>query len=242
MVSGDGIDDFEVLDLMAALVERSLVVADTRGMQGRYRMLETIRRYAADRLETDADADKWRQRHATWCLEVCVLPPEFTDGYRAITDEILAMFDREQDNLRAGFDWLVARGDAEQALKMIASLGWFWYIRGYWIEGTDRALAALDLPAPVPDLVRARALTAIAILAFRRGLDSSMSPLAEEVLALDRRLGDPGPDRLLDDDLGTRLHRTRGLREGVRPRRGGLPHGHRGGGNAGSGCVTAAHG
>ena len=191
MVSGDGIDDFEVLDLMAALVERSLVVADTRGMQGRYRMLETIRRYAADRLETDADADKWRQRHATWCLEVCVLPPEFTDGYRAITDEILAMFDREQDNLRAGFDWLVARGDAEQALKMIASLGWFWYIRGYWIEGTDRALAALDLPAPVPDLVRARALTAIAILAFRRGLDSSISPLAEEVLALDRRLGDP---------------------------------------------------
>ena len=130
VVSGDGIDDFEVLDLMAALVERSLVVADTRGMQGRYRMLETIRRYAADRLETDADADKWRHRHATWCLEVCVLPPEFTDGYRAITDEILAMFDREQDNLRAGFDWLVARGDAEQALKMIASLGWFWYIRG----------------------------------------------------------------------------------------------------------------
>jgi predicted ATPase/tetratricopeptide (TPR) repeat protein len=190
VVSGDGIDDFEVLDLLAALVERSLVVADTGGAQGRYRMLETIRRYAADRLAESGDEDRWRGRHATWCVEVCDLPPELADGYRAISDEMLALFDREQDNLRAGFDWLVAGGDAERALRMITGLGWFWYIRGYWIEGTDRALAALDLPAPVPDLVRARALTAVSILAFRRGMDASVAPLAEEALALDRKLGD----------------------------------------------------
>ena len=60
VVSGDGIDDFEVLDLLAALVERSLVVADTGGAQGRYRMLETIRRYAADRLAEGGDEDRWR--------------------------------------------------------------------------------------------------------------------------------------------------------------------------------------
>ena len=191
VVSGEGVDEFEVLDLLAALVEKSLVVADTAGEQGRFRMLETVRRYAADRLAGEGDADMWRERHANWCLEVCALPPELTDGYRAITDAMLALFDREQDNLRAGFDWLVARGDAERALQMMTGLGWFWYIRGYWIEGTDRALAVLDLPAPVPDLARARALTAIAILAFRRGLDSSVAALTEEALALDRKLGDP---------------------------------------------------
>ena len=191
VVSGEGVDEFEVLDLLAALVEKSLVVADTAGEQGRFRMLETVRRYAADRLAGEGDADMWRERHANWCLEVCALPPELTDGYRAITDAMLALFDREQDNLRAGFDWLVARGDAERALQMMTGLGWFWYIRGYWIEGTDRALAVLDLPAPVPDLTRARALTAIAILAFRRGLDSSVAALTEEALALDRKLGDP---------------------------------------------------
>ena len=134
VVSGEGVDEFEVLDLLAALVEKSLVVADTAGEQGRFRMLETVRRYAADRLAGKGDADMWRERHANWCLEVCALPPELTDGYRAITDAMLALFDREQDNLRAGFDWLVARGDAERALQMMTGLGWFWYIRGYWIR------------------------------------------------------------------------------------------------------------
>ena len=241
-MSGEGVDEFEVLDLLAALVEKSLVVADTAGEQGRFRMLETVRRYAADRLAGEGDADRWRERHANWCVEVCALSPELADGYRAISDEMLALFDREQDNLRAGFDWLVARGDAERALQMITGLGWFWYIRGYWIEGTDRALAALDLPAPVPDLVRARALTAVSILAFRRGLDSSVAPLAEEALALDRKLGDPARIAYSTMISGLRLYRSRALREGVRPRRGGLPDGYRGWGDAGRGVIAAAHG
>ena len=120
---------------------------------------------------------------------MCDLSPELADGYRAISDETLALFDREQDNLRAGFDWLVAGGDAERALRMITGLGWFWYIRGTGSRA-QTAFAALDLPAPVPDLVRASA--------HRRfhprlpeGIDASVAPLAEEALALDRKLGDP---------------------------------------------------
>ena len=134
VVSGDGIDDFEVLDLLAALVERSLVVADTGGAQGRYRMLETIRRYAADRLAEGGDEDRW-QAPCHLVRRGANLSPELADGYRAISDETLALFDREQDNLRAGFDWLVAGGDAERALRMITGLGWFWYIRGTGSRG-----------------------------------------------------------------------------------------------------------
>ena len=240
VVSGDGIDDFEVLDLLAALVERSLVVADTGGAQGRYRMLETIRRYAADRL-AEVETRTAGGSAMPPGVEVCDLSPELADGYRAISDETLALFDREQDNLRAGFDWLVAGGDAERALRMITGLGWFWYIRGYWIEGTDG-------PSP-PSTCRLQSPTWSG-----RGRSPSFpsSPSGG-----DRRLGSasrrggagarpqargPGTDCLLDDDLRSALYCSRSLREGVRPRRGGLPDGYRGWGDASGGVIAVAHG
>ena len=127
-----GGDEATAFDLVDALTSKSLAVADTAGGQTRYRMLETIRQYAAGRLAETGNAGPARWRHAEAFLALAEREPD------------LAVLAREHDNFRAALSWALSQ-DSETGPRLARALGGFWLARGFLQEGQDwleRALAA----------------------------------------------------------------------------------------------------
>jgi predicted ATPase/class 3 adenylate cyclase len=120
VVSGDGVDALDVMDGIAQLVDKSLVVAEQHDGGTRYRLLETIRQYALERLEQAGSTDTVRRRHAEWCAAFI---EEASLGVRS-RDELhwLARLRRELDNLRAGITWAAGTDDADLALRQLGDL------------------------------------------------------------------------------------------------------------------------
>jgi predicted ATPase/class 3 adenylate cyclase len=120
VVSGDGIDAIDVMDGIAQLIDKSLVAADREDGESRYRLLETIRQYALERLEDAGAADRVRRRHAEWCAEFI---EQASLGVRG-RDEVqwLARLRGELDNLRAGVTWAAEVDDADLALRQLGDL------------------------------------------------------------------------------------------------------------------------
>ena len=126
-----GGDEAAAFDLVDRLASKSLVVAETAGGQTRYRLLETIRQYAADRLAETGDAGPARRRHAEAFLAL------------AERERDLAVLAREHDNFRAALGWSLSE-DGETGPRLARALGGFWLARGFLQEGQDwleRALA-----------------------------------------------------------------------------------------------------
>ena len=131
----DGIERVHVLDLLAALVDKSLVVSGqgNDGPDGRYRLLETIRLYASQRARDAGEVDIVERRHAE----------AFCAFARRAMDEVvgpnqlqwLTTVDAQYENLRTALDWAVRNGDGAIGLSFVASLGNFWNVRGHWQEG-----------------------------------------------------------------------------------------------------------
>jgi len=172
------------LDTLQSLVEESLL----RRTGDRFWMLETIREYAAERLEEDEERDHLRRRLAHHLLELAeaarghLRGPEQEAWFRRLRSE--------QDNLRAALGWAVERGEAEVGLRLAAALQVFWRRRGQHEEAAhwfERLLALEPVPPP---RVRARALAAGGHFAALTGnLDLAERRFAESIPAL-RRLGD----------------------------------------------------
>jgi predicted ATPase/DNA-binding SARP family transcriptional activator len=146
----------EILSLLARLVARSLVLAEAHGGATRYRMLETIRAYAADRLREAGEEEALSTRHLDHCLHLAEqAEPELTGPEQTAW---LARLDAERDNLRAALAWGVSRmTDAQRltpndqrptpALRLAGALGRYWQVRGLFREGREQlewALAAGD--------------------------------------------------------------------------------------------------
>jgi predicted ATPase/class 3 adenylate cyclase len=190
---GPGVD---VLDGLAALADQSLLRQDEQpGSESRFSMLETLREYAAERLDEAGQADDLRRRHAEFYLALAEQVGPRLRGYATRLEQA----EREHDNFRAALAWLVARGPAEAALRLATALGPFWAGRGHLREGRRWLDAALALaPAPgvgegVAAAVRARALRARAGLAGDQGDFRAGRAAAAESLALCRAAGDrPG--------------------------------------------------
>ena len=181
----------DVLDPLANLVDKSLVVFS----QGsRYRLLETVRQYATERLAERGETEEARARHLDYFVQLAETaePHIFGgDGDRGWIDRL----QEENDNLRAAFDFCQAPGDdarrAEAALRLATGVHWFWFARGHLREARAYMTAALGRRSRVPTPVRARALAAASSLAMWVGDFAGMSTLATESLALARDLGDP---------------------------------------------------
>lgn len=133
--SGEGgVERAEVLDLLAALVEKSLVVADASPEEGvlRYGMLETVRQYASGKLQARGETEDVRSRHAGFFLD---LAEEAEPKLQGPEHEVwLERLDTEHDNLRAALRWAVERGASETGLRLAGALGDFWMMRGYLAE------------------------------------------------------------------------------------------------------------
>ena len=182
-----GGDEEAALERLQRLVEASLVVPQERAGATRYRLLETVRRYAATTLD-DATATAMRRRHAEHFASLAVrAEPELTGEHQA---KWFTRLDEDHDDLRAALTQLERDGDAETLLRATVALTRFWYVRGHLAEARERLDRVLARSAELPAALRRRALTAAAAVALLQGDHDSAVPLAERSLAAARETGD----------------------------------------------------
>ncbi len=185
---GDGITPHAMLDLLTRLVDKSLVIAEEQHGAVRYRLLETIRQYAREKLVETGEDERARDRHLAYFLR---LAEEAEPVVRGSSDAAtLVCLEEEHDNLRAALEWsLTPPRPVEAALRLSGALAWFWWLRGYHNEGCrwlDRALAA----APQRSAARMRALHGAGWLAHHRRDSATARSLLHESLAIARDLDD----------------------------------------------------
>ncbi|WP_275294063.1 BTAD domain-containing putative transcriptional regulator [Amycolatopsis sp. La24] len=162
--AGDGVEEGEVLGLLAKLVDRSLVVP----ANARYRLLESVAVYGLERLRDAGEVEKTRRRHAEYYVEFAGTADA---GLRARDQRRwLQRLDVDLPNLRAAAENLAGWGSADDALRLANRLAWYRFLRGRMAEAMRSLRAALGLPGGDEDLrVEAQAtLTALGILAGDR--------------------------------------------------------------------------
>src|SRR5205823_9893123 len=133
-------------ELVSRLVDSSLVVAGTRNGVTRYRLLESIREYAAERLTSSGRREELHRSHAEYYLEIAA-GARTRDPVGKL--EALEILDRERDNLHAAMRWTLATG-SELAVPLAAALWHYWLIRGYLRQGLEWLEHALALPTDAP--------------------------------------------------------------------------------------------
>src|SRR3954465_2826003 len=147
VVTDDLIVDYEVIDVLTRLVDKSLVQADPTAEEARFRMLETIREYAREYLVESGEAERIQRRHRDWFLALVErAKPDFFRGPPPA--EWLIVFDREHDNIGLALEWSAAEGGGAAAgLRLAAGMWRYCEIRGYLAEGRqwlERMPAATD--------------------------------------------------------------------------------------------------
>jgi predicted ATPase/DNA-binding CsgD family transcriptional regulator len=201
----------QVLDLLGQLVDKSLVTPEppAEGSAGpeRYRLLETLRQYALEKLAA-AGAAAVRDRHLAYCVGLAERGDRALRGpdYRTWIDRL----DAEHENLRAALDWALRAGAppaaAESALRLVGALAYFWFLRVHRREGRDwldRALVRAPAAPGVSPAVRAKALAAAGWLYMDADADRHRaSALLAESAALFRQLGDRAGEAVTLVDQG----------------------------------------
>ena len=184
------IEDWEVLDLLDSLVEKSLVLSEEPNQQRRYRLLETIRQYSRERMEESVEAAVVRRRHRDVLLKFVEETAELLGGPDQV--EMLNRLEREHDNIRAAQDTCVADPEAGLlALRFARALWRFWHIRGHYAEARRRYEIALALPAAQgPTLERMQALNGAGNIAWGQGDVAMAQRWHAESLELARLLKD----------------------------------------------------
>jgi predicted ATPase/DNA-binding SARP family transcriptional activator len=184
-----------VLDLIHRLATKSLIAVEHRARSTRYRMLDTIRQYAAELLAADRTArTTYHRRHAEYYRRLAVELDAALRGPRL--DRVLDRLTADHDNMRAAMSWLTGEGaDPAGAVRLAGALWQFCYLGGHYQEGRGWLTAALDLadaagPAAVPVPVHAGAVDGAAALAAYECDYAAATALAEHGLTLYTRLGD----------------------------------------------------
>jgi predicted ATPase/class 3 adenylate cyclase len=189
VASGDGIDPSGVFDLLARLVARSLVEADTEGIEARYRLLETIRQYAEERLEAAGEAARVRDAHAHY---FAAFGEEALTGLMSPAElEWWRRFSREIDNIRVALTWAIEAGDVDTTLRLLA-------LDDSWTITNSPELTSVLRPAAE----KALAITGIgedprfpivlvceAMHRYERGDNEGFERFCVEALAAEQRLG-----------------------------------------------------
>jgi predicted ATPase len=160
-------DEERAIDLMDRLVNASLVVAEEHEGEMRYRLLETVRQYGAERLDqTGAEsADGVRGAHARFFVELAesveLRGPEQQHGFAQVGADL--------DNLRGALDFAAAIRDVETELRLVSALWRYWLVRGYLVEGRERAEDAVSRGADAAENLYLRALFGAGMLAWSIG-------------------------------------------------------------------------
>jgi predicted ATPase/class 3 adenylate cyclase/DNA-binding CsgD family transcriptional regulator len=189
---GGDVERYQVLDQLALLVDKSLVTADESGNRTRYRLLETVRQYALEKLGESGEADAVRTRHRDHYTSMAgQLDAPAGDDYAQRIEQA----NIEIDNLRAAFSWSRESSDSELALALASSLQPLWQARSRLREGLawfDAALGDVDAQHPgVAAAAWARALADRVALAVWLD-DADSLEQAQRALTLAREADDPG--------------------------------------------------
>ncbi len=163
-----GVED--ILDGVAALVDKSLIAMEPGEGVARYRLLETVRQYGAERLRETGESGAVELRFTEHYLSIVeAVAPLIVGG--PIRPGLLERLSDEHDNIRAAAAWACDDGSrVELALRFVGGLGWFWYATGHFREARQIANRALGLDARgVQPAVVGRAYLASALIAFFQG-------------------------------------------------------------------------
>ena len=183
----DKLPRLAVLDLLTALVDRSLIQVDEHGGAVRYRFLETVRQYALERLDAAHELEAVRDRHCNVMLAVAEeIAPQLIG---ADQDRWLALLDADSANLAAALEHALT-ADLEVALRLCLAQTVLWKLRGRYVEAEASYARALDAAGERPTPLRARVLWARSYLASYAGEFEAAVPQAEAALAIAQELGE----------------------------------------------------
>ena len=190
--SDENIKSEDVLDLLTQLLNKSLVNTEGLHNETRYRMLETIRQYAHEKLVYSGESHLLKDHHLDYFLTLAEMAAPYL--IRPEQLEWLARLDADYDNLRAALEWTLSKDSPEPSLRLCAALGMFWEIRGFAKEGSkwlEKSLAKPTLNADLNErLSRVRALYTDAQLASSLDNIQRMQASAEASLRLGLEVSD----------------------------------------------------
>jgi non-specific serine/threonine protein kinase len=184
-------DEEQTLAGMAALAEKSLVLpapAEDEDPEPSFGMLETVREYAWEQLDSHGELENARRAHAQYFLELAErAEPQLRQRAQVAWHRRL---ESEHDNLGAARRWMLDHEEHVQALRLAGALGYFWWTRGYNADGwgaLEKALARASQAAPA---IRIRGLNALAIHLLSQGQLERAGPILDEALELSRSVDD----------------------------------------------------
>jgi len=176
-----------VLDAVEHLVEKSLVIADAqRETETRFRLLETIRQYASEKLVEGGEADRARRRHFDCFLDLAQRADAALQGPLAL--EWLDRLEADHDNLRAALDWSFDAAPRDHA-RLAGALRRFWDAHGHFLEGWTRLGGALERHAE-RDAARLALLLGAGTIAYRLDYTQRSDDLLQQAIELAAALGD----------------------------------------------------
>jgi len=183
----------ELLDLFSQLVDKSLVMINHADGMPRYRLLETVRQYCAERLNQAGLTGQLRERHCDYFLRLAEAGQKEFQGPRQ--SQWFARVRLEHDNMRVALEWCEkSAGDAAagKGLRLASALSYFWLSQSHLREGRRRLAAALAHPRESAATPRERAagIHGAALLAWAEGDYAAASSMFEQALELYRELAD----------------------------------------------------
>jgi predicted ATPase len=186
--TGDGIGESETIGRLTSMADKNLVITEENEGATRYRMLETIRQYALDRLHETGEEARWRNRHFAWVLALA------EESFEALTGPDQGLWldrmARELDNFRAALRWAIEQ-KLPDALRLAPNLFRWWIRRAGVTEAREWFSRLLDvIPSDQAKWDRGRALSAVGNLALSQGDHDEAERLFRESLALFRELDD----------------------------------------------------
>jgi predicted ATPase/DNA-binding NarL/FixJ family response regulator len=185
--AGEDIKQDEVLDLLSALIDKSLVVTDKQeGKTLRYRLLEPIRQYSVKNLRSSSEQAQVIKRFQNWYLAFAQAAS--AKLYGPEQREWVNRIEQEYDNLRAALTY--SQRDMSEIGTGLLALMFFWQMRGYLSEGCRWLETMLFQSSQAPDLLQAQALSAFAFLTFHLGDFVKARENWEQALAIYQELGD----------------------------------------------------
>jgi non-specific serine/threonine protein kinase len=211
------VDREDVLDLLEHLINKSLVIVDEGQHETRYRFLETIRKYAGEKLVESGESEALRDRH----LEYFLYLAETASPHLIRPEQLewLARIEADYENLRTALHWAIVRPSAEPALRLTGALGFYWNMRDYLVEGIqwmDRALGMdWEENNTVQKAARARVLYSKATIAHELDAYDVMKTSANSALSLCEDAKDAWGSAYARVTVGKYLIRTGNARHAV---------------------------
>ncbi len=206
-----------MLELLEHLINKSMVIVDEGPHEARYRFLETIRKYASEKLVESGESQTLRDKHLGYFLYLA----ETASSHLIRPEQLewLGCIEADYENLRTALHWAMGRPSAESALRLTGALGFYWNMRDYLVEGVqwmDQALGMVwDENSRVQKAARARVLYSKATIAHELDAYDVMKISAYSALSLCEEVEDSWGRAFALVTVGKYLIRTGNARNAV---------------------------